>query len=81
MFTLTEHEIRVKSVCTYVSTNKICSDINQNLVDTYGVVSFFAVAMNSRDRYKIMGLCKISRFIKQPCSSVCQKKRDMDQSC
>ena len=30
--------------------------------------------MNSRDRYEIIGLCKISHSIKQPCRSVCLKK-------
>ena len=37
-------------------------------------VSFIAVAMNSRDRYEIIGLRKISHFIKQPCRSACLKK-------
>ena len=28
-------------------------------------VSFIAIAMNSMDRYKIIGLCKISRIIRK----------------
>ena len=35
---------------------------------------FIAVAMNSRDRYEIIGLRKISHFIKQPCRNVCLEK-------
>ena len=38
------------------------------------IVSFIAVAMNNRDQCKIIGLCKISHSIKQPCRSVCLKK-------
>ena len=34
---------------------------------------FVAVAMNSRDRYEIIELCKILYSTKQPCSSVCLK--------
>ena len=34
-------------------------------------VSFIAVAMNSRDRYEIIGLCEISHFLKQPCRNFC----------
>ena len=30
--------------------------------------------MNSRDRYEIIGLYKISHSIKQPCNSVCLKR-------
>ena len=33
------------------------------------ILSFIVVTMNSRDRYEIIGLCKISHLIKQPCSS------------
>ena len=29
--------------------------------------------MNSKDRYEIIGLCKISHFTKQPCRNVCYK--------
>ena len=36
--------------------------------------SFTVVAMNSRDRYEIIGLRKIFYFIKQPCKSICLKK-------
>ena len=40
------------------------------------------VAMNSRDRYEIIGLRKISHSIKQPCRRVCLKKAlEMHQSC
>ena len=38
-------------------------------------VSFIVVTMNSKDRYEIIGLCKISHSIKQPCGSICLKKR------
>ena len=42
---------------------------------------FIVVAMNNRDRYEIIGLCKISHFIKQPCRSVYLKKAlEMHQS-
>ena len=34
----------------------------------------YNTAMNSRDRYKIIGLHKISHFIKQRCKNVCLKK-------
>ena len=37
-------------------------------------VSYIAVAMYSRDRYEIIGLRKISHFIKQPCKNVCLEK-------
>ena len=33
--------------------------------------SFIAVTMNSRDWYEIIGLSKISPFIKQPCRNFC----------
>ena len=40
------------------------------------------VVLYSWDRYKMIGLCKISDFIKQPCSSICLKKAlAMHQSC
>ena len=32
------------------------------------------VAMNSRDRYKIIGLCEIPHFIKQLCRNFCLEK-------
>ena len=38
-------------------------------------VSYIVVAMHSKDRYKIIGLRKISHFIKQPCRNVCLEKR------
>ena len=34
----------------------------------------FVVTMNSKDRYKIIRLLKISHSMKQPCRSVCLKK-------
>ena len=34
-------------------------------------VSFIAVAVNSRDRYEIIGLFEISHLIKQPCRKKC----------
>ena len=37
-------------------------------------VSFIVVTMNSRDRHEIIGLCKISYFIKQLCCSICLEK-------
>ena len=37
-------------------------------------MSFIAIAMNNRDRYEIIGLRKISHFIKQPCRNVCLEK-------
>ena len=37
-------------------------------------LSFIVVAMNSRNRYEIVELCKISHFIEQPCRSACLKK-------
>ena len=45
-----------------------------NLLVEHHRLSFIAVAMNSRDQYKIIGLCKISHFIKQPCRNVCLEK-------
>ena len=36
---------------------------------SFSKISFFMVTMNSRDRYEIIGLRKISYFIKQPCRS------------
>ena len=44
------------------------------VIPMYGYKSFIEVVMNSRDQYEIIGLCKISYFIKQPCRSVCWKK-------
>ena len=38
-----------------------------HVITTTYVLSFIAVAMNSRDRYKIIGLRKISHSIKQSC--------------
>ena len=44
-------------------------------------ISYIAVAMYSRDRYKIIGLREISHFIKQPCRNVClEKALQMHQS-
>ena len=44
--------------------------------------SYSTVVLYSRDRYEIIGLLKISRSIKQPCSSVCFKKAlEMHQKC
>ena len=40
----------------------------------FSQLAFIAVAMNFRDRCEIIGLHKISHFIKQPSSSVCLKK-------
>ena len=40
----------------------------------YIYISFIAVAINSRDQYEIIGLCKISHFVKQPCRNVCLEK-------
>ena len=37
-------------------------------------VSFIAVAINSRDQYKIIGLRKISHFTKLPCRNICMEK-------
>ena len=42
--------------------------------DIIKLVSFIVVVMNSRDRYEIIGLHKISHSIKQPCRSACLKK-------
>ena len=36
--------------------------------------TYIAVAMYSRDQYEIIGFCKISHFIKQPCKKVCLEK-------
>ena len=48
----------------------------------YYNLSFIVVTMNSRDRYEIIGLCKISHSIKQPFSSICLKKAlTMHQGC
>ena len=45
-------------------------------------ISFIAITMNNRDRYEIIGLCKISHSIKQSCRSVGLKKAfEMHQSC
>ena len=41
-----------------------------DLSDSNLGVSFIAVAMNSRDQYEIIGLRKISHFMKQPCRNV-----------
>ena len=49
-------------------------DYGKDFALTAFQVSFIAVAMNSRDQYKIIGLCKISHFIKQPCRNVCMEK-------
>ena len=38
------------------------------------VISFIVVAMNSRDRYKIIGLREILHFIKQPCRNIFLEK-------
>ena len=32
------------------------------------------VAQNSRDQFKIIGLRKVSHFIKQPCRNICLEK-------
>ena len=45
-----------------------------NLLVEHHRLSFIAVAMNSRDRYEIIGLCEISHFIKQPCRNFCLEK-------
>ena len=37
-------------------------------------ISFIAVPMNTRDRYEIVGLRKISHFLQQPCRNVCLEK-------
>ena len=37
--------------------------------------SYSTVVLYSRDRYEIIGLCKSSHSIKQPCNSICLKKR------
>ena len=37
-------------------------------------ISFIAIAMNSRDQYKIIGLNEILHFIKQPCNRDYLKK-------
>ena len=37
------------------------------------LLSFIVVTMSSRSRYEIIGLHKISHFIKQACSSTCLK--------
>ena len=36
--------------------------------------------MYSRDRYEIIGLCKISHFLKQPCRNVCVEKSVINAS-
>ena len=46
--------------------------IQQNNLGRY--TSFIAVVMNSKDWYEIIGLCKISHFIKQFCKNVCLEK-------
>ena len=58
------------------------SQTNPTDSDIIKLISFIVVAMNSRDQYKIIGLYKISRSIKQPCRSACLKKvLEMHQSC
>ena len=42
--------------------------------NNYIILSYIAVAMYSRDRYKIIGLRKISHFIKQPCRNAYLEK-------
>ena len=49
--------------------NKLARSKNQSIH-----LSFIAVAMKSRDQYKIIGLHKISHFKKQPCRNVCLEK-------
>ena len=53
-----------------------------NSLQIKDIISFIVVAMNSRDRYKIIELCKISHSIKQPRRRACLKKAsEMHQSC
>ena len=40
------------------------------MVATYVHTSYNHIFIISRDRYKIIGLCKISHLLKQPCNSV-----------
>ena len=37
-------------------------------------ISYSTVVLYSRDQYEIIGLCKISHSIKQPCGSICLKR-------
>ena len=37
-------------------------------------LSCIVVAVNSRDRYEIIGFYKISHFMQQPCRNVCLEK-------
>ena len=47
---------------------------------SYIAISYIAVAMYSRDQYEIIGLRKISHFIKQPCRNVCLEKNVINAS-
>ena len=51
-----------------------CICICKQLIIVSVAIIIIVVAMNSKDRYAILGLCKILHFIKQPCNSVCLKK-------
>ena len=37
-------------------------------------LSYSTVVLHSKDRYEIIGLCKILDFIKQPCKNICLEK-------
>ena len=53
-----------------------------NFIYIYIYVSYNTVVLYSRDQYEIIGLRKSSHSVKQPCSSICQKKAfAIHQSC
>ena len=60
-----------KSVITFIGLQKDAI-YYVNLIQL--LLSFIAVAMNSKDRYEIIGLRENSHFIKQPCRNVCLEK-------
>ena len=63
-------------------TSSLASRLTTVSLDIYTRISYSTVVLYSRDRYEIIGLLKLSHSIKQPCSSVCQKKAlEMHQKC
>ena len=60
-----------KSVITFIGLQKDAI-YYVNLIQL--LLSFIAVAMNSKDRYEIIGLRENLHFIKQPCRNVCLEK-------
>ena len=60
----------------------MCPLIKATIVAQESLNLFIVVTMNSRDQYEIIGICKTSHSIKQPCSSVCLKKAlEIHQKC